>query len=129
MVLAFADLWAESRGFLARSHLLARVFAALAAVATVEWLDVLGLTKSNTGGTGMMGWGRNLRFALRTLRKAPAFTFTTVLLIGIGVGAVTTMFTLVDHILLRQLPYPDADRLVRVENGSHSGPLFQGLQD
>jgi len=44
------------------------------------------------------------------------------------VGAVTTVITVVDHVLLRPLPYPAAERLVTVENGSHSGPFFQGLR-
>jgi predicted permease len=72
-----------------------------------------------------MGTGRNLRFALRTLRKSPAFSITTVLLVGLGVGAVTTIFTLVDHVLLRPLSYPDSERLVLIQNGSHSGVAFE----
>lgn len=76
----------------------------------------------------MSSWMKNLGYALRTLKKAPAFTFTTILLIGLGVGAVTTIFTLVDHVLLRPLPYPSADRLFLVENGSHSGPMVREFQ-
>jgi len=76
-----------------------------------------------------MGMGRNLRFALRTLRKSPAFSVTTVVLVGLGVGAVTTIFTLVDHVLLRALPYPDAERLVLIENGSHSGLMFREFEE
>ena len=72
---------------------------------------------------------RNLRLALRSLRRNPTFTWTVVLLLALGVGAVTTVVTVVDHVLLRPLPYPAAERLVTVENGSHSGPLFQGLRD
>ncbi|MEE8386079.1 MAG: ABC transporter permease, partial [Dehalococcoidia bacterium] len=75
-----------------------------------------------------MKFFRDVRFALRTLRKAPSFTLTTALLIAVGVGAVTTIFTLVDHVLLRPLPYPEAERLVTLDNGSHSGPLFQRLR-
>jgi predicted permease len=71
---------------------------------------------------------RNFRFALRTLVKAPSFALTSVLLVAVGVGAVTSIFTLVDHVLLRPLPYPDADRLVFIDQGSHSGPLFREME-
>jgi predicted permease len=76
----------------------------------------------------MSAWGTNLRLALRTLRKAPAFTLTTVILLGLGVGSVTTIFTVVDHVILRPLPYPAADRLFFVENGSHPGIVFRDFQ-
>jgi len=76
----------------------------------------------------MSAWMKNVRYALRTLRRSPSFAFTTVVLIGLGVGAVTTIFTLVDHVLLRPLPYPSAERLFLVENGSHSGPTVREFQ-
>jgi predicted permease len=55
---------------------------------------------------------RDLRYALRTLRRAPAFTLVAVLVLAIGIGATTAMFSLVDTMLVRGLPYPKADRLV-----------------
>jgi predicted permease len=55
---------------------------------------------------------RDLRYALRTLRRAPAFTLVAVLVLAIGIGATTAMFSLVDAMLVRGLPYPKADRLV-----------------
>jgi predicted permease len=54
------------------------------------------------------------RYAVRALRRAPAFTTIATITLALGIGATTAMFTLVDGILLRPLPYPDADRLVRV---------------
>ena len=72
---------------------------------------------------------RDLRYALRTLGRSPGFTGATVLLVALGVGAVTTVFTMVDHVLLRALPYPLEDRLVYMTNGSHSGPILRGLDD
>ena len=129
MLDVFDQLWSESRGPARRIVLAARVFGRLLVVASLEWTDLLGITGLHkTGERGMAGWGRNLRFAIRTLRKAPAFTATTVLLIGLGVGSVTTIFTLVDHVLLRPLPYPEADRLITVENGSHSGVVFREFE-
>jgi predicted permease len=130
MVRVFAEQWWEPRGTASRARLALRTFGRLPAVAMLEWLDVLGWSDTRTvharrGGTTMGGWGTNLRLALRTLRKAPGFALTTVLLLGLGIGSVTAIFTLVDHVLLRALPYPEADRLVLVENGSHSGVAFR----
>lgn len=76
----------------------------------------------------MSGWLRQAQYSIRALMKTPSFTWTAVFLVGLGVGAVTTIYTLVDHILLRPLPYPEPDRLVLVENGNHSGPLFREMQ-
>jgi predicted permease len=73
----------------------------------------------------MTAWMGNLRYALRTLRKSPSFAMTTVVLLALGVGSVTTIFTLADHVLLRPLPYPEADRLFLLENGDHSGPMVR----
>jgi putative ABC transport system permease protein len=55
---------------------------------------------------------QDLRYAVRTLRRAPAFAFVAVLVLAIGIGATTAMFSLVDAMLVRGLPYPQADRLV-----------------
>lgn len=62
----------------------------------------------------------------RSLVRSPGFVCSTVLLLGLGVGGVTTIFTLVDHVMLRALPHPSADRLVEVQDSylAHSGPLW-----
>ena len=57
---------------------------------------------------------RDARFALRQMRRAPGFTLTAVLTLALGIGANTVIYTLVDSILLRPLPYPQQDRLMRV---------------
>jgi predicted permease len=53
-------------------------------------------------------------YALRTFRRMPAFTAVATITLALGIGATTAMFTLVNSILLRPLPYPESDRLVRI---------------
>src|ERR1700681_1571689 len=62
---------------------------------------------------------QNVRFAFRQLRKAPGFTLTVVLTLALGIGATTAIFSLVEGVLLRPLPFKDAERLVAL--GDHLG--------
>ena len=57
---------------------------------------------------------QDARYALRGFRRSPVFTVTAVLTIALGIGASTAVFSLVDRLLFRSLPYPQADRLVSV---------------
>ena len=57
---------------------------------------------------------RDLRHGGRLLRRAPGFAATAGLTLALGIGAATAVFTVADGVLLRPLPYPDADRIVRL---------------
>jgi predicted permease len=57
---------------------------------------------------------RESRHAARTLRRSPSFSLIAILTLGIGLGAATTIFTLLDRVVLRPLPYPNADRLIHI---------------
>ena len=59
----------------------------------------------------------DFKFAFRQLRKLPAFALTAVLTLALGIGANTAIFTLVDSIMLRPLPFPQQDRLMRINYG------------
>ena len=57
---------------------------------------------------------RNLRYAIRVLARTPSFTIIAVLTLAVGIGANSAVFSVLDTVLLRPLPFPDAERLVRL---------------
>src|ERR1700723_2529470 len=57
----------------------------------------------------------DMRYALRQLSKAPGFPLTVILTLALGIGATTAIFTLVYDVMLRPLPFAQADRLVAME--------------
>ena len=68
-------------------------------------------------------FGHDTRFALRTLVKSPAFTTVTILTLALATGATTAIFSIVNGVLLRSLPFAAPDRLVQVEEiGQIGGP-------
>ena len=66
-----------------------------------------------------------LRRTIRLLLKSPGFTITAVLILGFGIGANTAIFSLINTVLLKPLPYPHPDRLVQICQGIESSPDTQ----
>ncbi|HJZ97716.1 MAG TPA: ABC transporter permease, partial [Candidatus Solibacter sp.] len=65
-------------------------------------------------------WLRDFRYAVRGLARKPAFSATVVLTLALGIGASSTIFSLIDAVLLRPLPYSDPDRLVALQEAKLS---------
>ena len=81
------------------------------------------------GTASIAGWietvVQDLRYAARGLYKAPAFTLVAVLTLALGIGGTTTIFSAIDALLLRPLPYPDQNRLVSLSTSYKGNPQSQ----
>jgi predicted permease len=68
--------------------------------------------------------GSDVRFALRQLRRSPAFTTLAVITLALGIGATTAIFSVVHRLLLDPIPYPDGDRIVNLNRSNLQGNLY-----
>jgi predicted permease len=90
------------------------------------------VTRETWGWVWLERIGQDLKYALRQLRRSPAFTITVIATLALGLGATAAMFTVVDHVLLRPLPYKDSGQLVKIDEtgkkGVTGGTVFLDLQ-
>ena len=79
------------------------------------------VTRQMWGGVWLERMMQDARYALRQLRRASGFALTVVVTLAVGLGAAAAMYTVVDRVLLRPLPYRDADSLVNIREMSKTG--------
>ena len=92
------------------------------------WTDEVADTVRNAARAHVDILRQDLRYSLRSLRRTPGFFAAAVIVTALGIGATTAAFTLTDHILLRPLPYPGADRIVKIwESNPNRNPGLRGL--
>ena len=95
----------------------------------------LGVVKEVTRDMWGGGWFERLlqdvRYGARTLRRSPAFTIVALSTLALGIAATTAMFTVVHAVLLRPLPYPRSDRLMRIAYDYPKSPFITegGISD
>ncbi|MEO1083433.1 MAG: ABC transporter permease, partial [Acidobacteriota bacterium] len=139
MVELFDALWRDSRGIWPRLRLLSGAFGRLPSTALAEWWPRSGRHRPGQRMPPSVHseWYplQAARTAARSLARAPGFSAAAVALVALGIATTTAIFVLVDHVLLRPLPYPEPERLVFVAEGEnlgdrayHSGPVLEALR-
>lgn len=89
------------------------------------WIGAIAETLVNAAGVHWDVLTQDLRYSARTLGRSVAFTGTAILLIAIGIGANTAVFSVIDFVLLRPLPFPEPDRLVKVWESTPAYPRLE----
>ena len=120
MLQTFDDRWRDGRGWwlavrtvfdVIGSAFLQRVSSPRTAVEPVR-----------KGDSAMATLWQDFCFALRTLRKSPAFTAIALVTLALGIGVNTAMFSVADTVLWQSLPFPDASKIVWVGEGDRANP-------
>jgi putative ABC transport system permease protein len=89
------------------------------------------VTHDAWGGAWLERLAQDLRYAIRSLRRAPTFTIVATLTLALGIGATTAMFTVINAVILRPLPFPEPDRLFTPSYRSPQAMFspYSGLDD
>src|ERR1700740_67796 len=64
-----------------------------------------------------------LRYTIRLLAKSPGFTITAVLILGFGIGVNTAIFSLINAVILKPLPFPEPSQLIQISQPSQNDPF------
>jgi hypothetical protein len=83
------------------------------------------LQGSSKGDSRMRELFTDLRYALRVISRSPSFAFAVVSVLALGIGANTAIFSIVNAVLLRPLPFEEPERLVRIYTKTSDGRLFE----
>jgi predicted permease len=105
----FAREWREAKGVSLLILILTTIIDVSANAARVHF-DIL---------------AQDVRYAVRSLRRTPGFTITAIVVAGLGIGATTAAFSIADHVLVRPLPFKDADRLVKLSENHPEYPVME----
>ena len=99
------------------------------------WLDAIADVVASAAAVHWDILRQDLRYTARTLARSPGFALTAILVTALGIGANTAAFSVADFVLIRPLPYRDADRLVKVWEQPQGGrnevspPLYQSWKN
>jgi predicted permease len=105
-----AEYGEEMCAIFARQRREKRAVPAIAAL----WAATVGEVLANAAAVHWDILAQDVRYTLRTLVRSPGFAITAILIVALGIGATTAAFSVTDFVLLRPLPFPQADRLVKV---------------
>jgi putative ABC transport system permease protein len=88
------------------------------------------VTLTERDGRGVWRWSRiedflsDARYGLRGLRRNPGFTAVAILTLAVGIGANASIFTMINGLIIRPLPYPEAERLMQIDRQTKDGPYY-----
>lgn len=98
------------------AHIFHKRRAAARSLLPVLWLWISEIVDV-AGNAAVIHWDilqRDLRYTLRTARRSPVFALTAIVVTALGIGANTAVFSVVNHVLLRPMPYQDSERLLKL---------------